>query len=115
MELQCFEVLHKGNTVYDLMDARAKVQLLQDAHGTVHSKSKRVLVPAHLPQRALALLQVSPPALSLRPLSCLLALLPPCSALLAGFLLRCTPASTGGIACMCPPGVLPIRGLELSG
>ena len=106
LELQCFEVLHKGNTVYDLMDARAKVQLLQDAHGTVHSKSKRVLVPAHLPQRALALLQVSPPALSLRPLSCLLALLPPCS---LASLLSCLLALLSWQA-FCCAARLPARG-----
>jgi hypothetical protein len=28
-EVQCFEVLHKGNTVFDLLDSRKKVPLLQ--------------------------------------------------------------------------------------
>jgi len=28
-EVQCFEVLHKGNTVFDLLDSRNKVPLLQ--------------------------------------------------------------------------------------
>ena len=43
-EIQCFEVLHKGNTVFDLLDARNKVKLLEDAHRVVHSKSKRLEV-----------------------------------------------------------------------
>lgn len=45
LELQCFEVLHRSSTVYDLLDARKQVKLLEDGRRQVHSKSKRVRVP----------------------------------------------------------------------
>jgi hypothetical protein len=56
-ELQCFEVLHKGNTVFDLLDGRVKVKLLEDGNRVVHSKSKRVQVAGCEPQRALSVLE----------------------------------------------------------
>jgi len=56
-ELQCFEVLHKSSTVFDLLDGRKQVKLLEDAHRRVHSKSKRVRVPASEPGKALGVLE----------------------------------------------------------
>ena len=56
-EIQCFEVLHKGNTVFDLLNMRAKVKLLEDAHRVVHSKSKRVRVAGNRPEEAHAVIR----------------------------------------------------------
>ena len=56
-ELQCFEVLHKGNTVFDLLDSRAKVTLLEDGNGVVHCRARRQQVPGSAPQQAHLVLQ----------------------------------------------------------